>query len=81
MENWVYLGAKFTDFDSKTSFGKDIKFRKMFKWSKQDLRTIKWSTEAPESTEGEKSSTWIKCSIRRKSNREILMSIYGFMGS
>jgi hypothetical protein len=26
LENWVYLGAKFTNFDSKASFGKDIKF-------------------------------------------------------
>jgi hypothetical protein len=26
MENWVYLGTKFTNFDSKASFGKDIKF-------------------------------------------------------
>ncbi len=25
-KNWVYLGAKFTNFDSKDSFGKDIKF-------------------------------------------------------
>jgi hypothetical protein len=24
MENWLYLGAGFTDFDSKTRFGKDI---------------------------------------------------------
>jgi hypothetical protein len=53
-----------------------LNFRKMFKWSKQDLRTIKWSTEAPKSPEGETSSTWVKRSIRRKSNREILMSIY-----
>jgi hypothetical protein len=36
---------------------------------------------APESTEGEKSSTWVKYSIRKKSNIEILMTIYGFMGS
>ncbi len=26
MENCLYFGARFTDFDSKTSFGKDIKF-------------------------------------------------------
>jgi hypothetical protein len=26
MENWLYLGAELTDFDSKTSFGKNIKF-------------------------------------------------------
>jgi hypothetical protein len=26
MENWLYLSAKRTDFDSKTRFGKDIKF-------------------------------------------------------
>jgi hypothetical protein len=25
MENWVYLGSRFTDFDF-SSFGKDIKF-------------------------------------------------------
>jgi hypothetical protein len=36
---------------------------------------------AQESTEGEKSPTWVKCSIRKKSNIEILMTIYGFMGS
>jgi hypothetical protein len=36
---------------------------------------------APESTEGEKSPTWVKCSIHKKSNIEILMIIYGFMGS
>jgi hypothetical protein len=36
---------------------------------------------APESTEGEKSSTSVKCSINKKSNIEILMIIYGFMGS
>ncbi len=26
MENWLYLGIEFTDFDSKTRFGKDINF-------------------------------------------------------
>ncbi len=36
---------------------------------------------APESTEGEKSPTWVKCFIRRKSNIEVLMTIYGLMGS
>ncbi len=36
---------------------------------------------APESTEGEKSPTWVKCFIRRKSNIEILLAIYDLMGS
>ncbi len=36
---------------------------------------------APESTEGEKSPTWVKCSVRKKSNIEILMTIYGFVDS
>ncbi len=35
---------------------------------------------APKLTEGEKSPTWVKCLIRRKSNLEILMSIYGLNG-
>jgi hypothetical protein len=26
VENCLYLGARFTDFESETSFGKDIKF-------------------------------------------------------
>jgi hypothetical protein len=26
VENCLYLGARFTNFDSKTSFGKNIKF-------------------------------------------------------
>jgi hypothetical protein len=38
----------------------------VFKRSKQDLRIIKWSTEAPKSTEGEKSQTWVKCLARKK---------------
>jgi DNA relaxase NicK len=36
---------------------------------------------APESIEGEKSPTWVKFSVRRKSNIEVLMNIYSFMGS
>jgi hypothetical protein len=80
MENWGYLGAKFTNFDSKARFGKDINFFKMFNRSEPDLRTIKWSMEAPESTEGKKSSTWVKCSIRRNSYIKFLMFIYGFLG-
>ncbi len=36
---------------------------------------------APELTEGEKSPTWVKCSVRKKSNIKVLMTIYGFMGS
>ncbi len=36
---------------------------------------------APESTEGEKLPTWVKCSMNKKSNIKILMSIYGLMGS
>jgi hypothetical protein len=35
---------------------------------------------APETSECEKSPTWIKCLNCRKSNIEILMSIYGLMG-
>jgi hypothetical protein len=49
---------------------------KMFKWSNQDLRTTKWSTEALKLIKGEKSPTLVKCSIRRNSNIEILMFIY-----
>jgi hypothetical protein len=26
MENWLYLGARLTNFDPKTRFGKNIKF-------------------------------------------------------
>jgi hypothetical protein len=48
---------------------------------KHDLRTFLWSTMAPESTEGENSPTWVKCSIHKKSNSEILMTICSFMGS
>jgi hypothetical protein len=55
-----------------------LNFLKMFNRSEPDLRTIKWSMEAAESTEGEKSSTWVKCSIRRNSYIKFLMSIYGF---
>jgi hypothetical protein len=36
---------------------------------------------ALESTEGEKSPTWVECLIRKKFNIEILMTIYGLMGS
>ncbi len=45
-----------------------LKSLKMIKRSKQDLRIIKWSTEALKTTEGEKSQTWVKCSIRRNPN-------------
>ncbi len=51
------------------------------KTQKPDLRTFLWSKVAPESTEGEKSPTQVKCSIRFKSNNEFFMSIYGFLGS
>ncbi len=37
-----------------------------------------WS---PESTKDEKSPTWVKSSVRKKSNIEVLMTIHGFMGS
>ncbi len=40
-----------------------------------------WSKMAPKSTKGEKSPTWVKCSMNEKSNIEALMTIYGFMGS
>jgi hypothetical protein len=36
---------------------------------------------SPESTEGEKSPTWVNCSVRKKSNIEILMTIFGFLES
>ncbi len=36
---------------------------------------------APESTEGEKSPTWVKCLVRKKSNIEILLAVYSFLGS
>ncbi len=48
---------------------------------KHNLRTLQWSSVASESTEGEKSPTQVKCSVRKKSNIEILMSIYGFLGT
>jgi hypothetical protein len=31
--------------------------------------------------EGVKSPTWVKCSVRKKSNIEVPMSKYGFLGS
>ncbi len=47
---------------------------------KYNLISFQWSTVAPESTEGEKSPTWVKCSVRKKSNIEILMTIYDLLG-
>ncbi len=61
--------------------GRILNSFKMFKSSKYELRTIKWSSMAPKSTKGEKSLTWVKCLIRRKWNLEILMIIYGFLES
>jgi hypothetical protein len=78
MENWLYLGIKFSDFILRPDLERLLNSLKMFKTRKHDLRIIKWFTVAPESTEGEKSPTEVKCFIRRKSNLDILMTIYGF---
>ncbi len=81
MENWLISAYNSPISIPRQDLERILNFLKMFKRSNQDLRTIKWSTEAPKSTEGEKSPTWVKCSIRRNSNIEILMSIYVFMES
>ncbi len=70
-----------TNFDSKTRFGKYNKFYYEVLNKKIQFENILVVYGSPESNEGEKSPTWVKCLIRKKSNIEVLMIIYGLMGS